>query len=343
MNERHKDLLTSVAHATNIQEGREGVRNIVRAIYQYGPIRTRDVSIRTHIPIPVISAVRRELECRGILIRKNGMALSAEGILYAQNTLMLSTLTTTLTKHDLIDPTFVVPEELQDVLHDLRQFVAKAPRYDPTVDQAPCTAETSLRRALLMFLSGAIEGKRIFIVGDDDLVSVAIYRLAEHFGVQQSVKHIAVVDVDHRILRHIAAIAEKRQYPIETILHDLRKPLSGKYRDRFDVFETDPPYTVNGLRLFLSRAIEALRSDVGSGQHGYLSFAHWPADKKFELEQMLYSFGLSIENQYRGFNRYQGASILGSTSSLFELMTTSRTRSTLSDTEFTGNLYTADT
>ena len=56
----------------------------------------------------------------------------------------------------------------------LAEIITGAPSVDVTLDQAPCSPDTAMRRALLMLQNGALEGKRVLLLGDDDSVSIAI-------------------------------------------------------------------------------------------------------------------------------------------------------------------------
>lgn len=327
-----------IAEKTQIYEGSEGVRIILRTIYTYAPVGTRDVSKYTQIPIPIISAVRRELEQAGILIRKNGMQLSEPGLQYVRDVLKFGN-DLQLTRHEILAPNFVVPETMHLLADEMRKYVQEAPKFDATLDQAPCTAETALRRALLMYVQGAVEGKHIALIGDDDLVSIALCLIARCVGSVHIIPRLTVLELDTRFIAYIESITTKQNFPIKCIKHDMRQSLPEDLLHKFDVIETDPPYSTTGVLLFLSRGVELLVQEPEKLL--FLSFAHWPTDKKIGLEKIFSKLGLSVENQHRGFNTYQGASILGSTSTLFELRTSSQVHSLFAHKTFTDSIYTA--
>lgn len=335
----NNDFLGQVARNTQIHEGREGVRTILRTIYVHAPIGTKEVSKYTQIPIPVISAVRRELERANILMRRNGMLLSKSGLEYVRDILKFGN-GLELTKHEILAPNFIIPKTMDLLVTEMQKYVQEAPKFNPKLDQAPCVAETALRRALLMYVEGAIEGKRIALIGDDDLVSIAICLIAKYVGSIKVISQLTVLELDSRFIAYIESIATEQNFPINCIKHDVRKPLPKSVRHTFDVIETDPPYSKAGVLLFLSRGIELLVQEPEKLL--FLSFAHWPADKKIELDKVFNRLGLSVENQHRGFNAYQGASILGSTSTLFELRTTSQVQSLYVGKIFSNPIYTAD-
>ena len=91
------------------------------------------------------------------------------------------------------------------------------------------------------------------------------------------------------------------------------------FSDSFDSFETDPPYTIAGATLFVRRGVELLERGRG---YGMLSFGHTSPPDRLKLQAALTSLGVVTTALYPGFNSYAGASILGSTSELHELIAT---------------------
>jgi len=88
------------------------------------------------------------------------------------------------------------------------------------------------------------------------------------------------------------------------------------------------------------RGVEAL--DHGRG-YGMLSFGHTSPPDRVRLQAALTSLGVATTALYPAFNRYAGASILGSTSELHELVATGATvASEASQGSWAGPLYTAE-
>ena len=73
-------LLLELSEAARLQEGPEGIRKILRAIFRMGPVPIRDLARSLGIPVPVVAAVRGELEKRGLATRDSGLALTETGI-----------------------------------------------------------------------------------------------------------------------------------------------------------------------------------------------------------------------------------------------------------------------
>src|SRR2546426_257376 len=57
------------------------------------------------------------------------------------------------------------------VLAALKRHFEQNPRVDVTLDQSHCTPETNLRRVAYMHEHGALDGKDVLVLGDDDSLS----------------------------------------------------------------------------------------------------------------------------------------------------------------------------
>ena len=203
--------------------------------------------------------------------------------------------------------------------------------------------DTAMRRALLMLQNGALEGKRVLLLGDDDSVSIAIGLLGRALRQNDLIKGdltraVTVVDADERRISFLRDTAAREQLSIEVVHHDLRRPLPAGLLRSFDMIETDPPYTLEGARLFLGRGCEALATEADG--HCFFSFPHWPASQMLELQKVFTELGLAVRAVWPNFNRYAGASMLGNLGQLIELVHVAGSATELPD--FSGPLYTAE-
>jgi hypothetical protein len=321
-------LLDDVAQAARLREGAAGVAAVLRSVYRAGSRRLQDVARDAGLPLPVTTAVRRELEKAGLLERKNGLALTAEGRRFAESVMGLE-VRVDVDCAACAGRGIVIPEALHVAVHRLGETMVAAPSVDVTLDQAPCTPETAILRALLMLRGGDVEGRRILILGDDDSVSIAIGLVCQALAGRDLAREIVVVDADPRRVAFLAGCG------INAVEHDLREPLPANLRAGFDVIETDPPYTLAGARLFLARAAEALAVPGPC----YFSFARWPAQKLIDLQAVFHDLGFVPRAIHQRFNRYVGASLLGNEGDLFEL---AQARPATAETpRWTEPLYTA--
>lgn len=344
-----EELLNEVAQATRLREGPAGVAAMLRQIYRQGPLATARLARLLGWPIPVTAAVRRELERAGLVERQpQGSALSPQGRAFARRVLGL------VGREDPRCPTcagrriVVDPERWGDLLARLEAVHQDNPTVDTTLDQSHGTPETALRRALAMYRAGALEGKDLLILGDDDLVSVAVGLLGHELTPSPQGKEpqataltrrLTVVDVDERFLAHIAAAGQEIGFAVETVAHDLRQPLPDDLQAAFDTVETDPPYTRPGLRLFLSRGLEGLRT--GTGRELFLSYAPRDPEEQHRMVATCIELGLAPYSITPDFNRYLGASTLGNSGQFLHLRTTAAARPTVAG-PYEGVLYTME-
>jgi N4-bis(aminopropyl)spermidine synthase len=330
-------LLRTVAEATRLREGPAGVAAILRAVYRAGSLRLQDAAREARLPMPIATAVRRELERAGLLERKQGLALSDQGREFVERELGLGA------KIDVVCPDcagrgVVIPQHFHAVVERLAAIIERAPSVDVTLDQAPCTPETSLLRALLMLQAGALEGRRVLLLGDDDSVSLSVGLLARALGKDDLTFGVVVVDADERRLAFLRDNAEREGISLRTLHHDLRKPLPDELLRAFDTIETDPPYTLEGARLFLGRGREALAHDA-DGQV-FFSFAQWPPRQTLDLQRVFLDLGLAVQTVRPGFNAYAGATVLGNVGQLIELAAAAPAVTPSQD--WHGPLYTAE-
>lgn len=325
------EILQSISERSRLEEGGEGVKRVLREVFRGERVSTKKLAFLTKLPIPVVAAVRRELEKDGLLSRNQGAVLTERGKLFVTKQLGLSHLDR-FTCPTCQGRGVWIPEEFKSTLEVLRRQLRRRPRPLTWLDQSHGTAETALLRALFMLEKGDIEGRKILFLGDDDLTSIAV-------GLFRAAKEVAVVDLDTRLLRTIKDISEEEDLRIKLVEHDLRKPLPEQLSGRYDAVFTDPPYTHPGLTLFLSRGIMALEKRVGAAI--YLSFAHQSPRKKLILQRALNDMGLAIEEQVSRFNIYEGAEMFANTTFLARLETTENSKPLLSGV-YEYKLYTGE-
>ena len=328
---RSTDLLESISERTHLPEGEEAVRRILREVYRHGRIGTKDLAYATRLPLPIVAAVRRELEKAGLLARKGGATLTDEGEDYVKSVLGIS-MAETFVCSSCSGKKISIGHPYSSILRKLEEYSRLRPRPYTWLDQAFATPQTSVLRALFMLEEGDVEGRSILFLGDDDLTSVAT-------GLLRAARKITVIDVDERLIDLIQDISDREELGIECVLHDLRNALPVEMISGYDVVFTDPPYTIQGLRLFVSRGIEAL-SKVKC-RSIYLAFAHKPPKEMLRLQMAINEMGLVIKELIPRFNMYEGAEMFANTTFLARLETTGETRSSITG-RFEGKLYTGE-
>ncbi len=190
-------------------------------------------------------------------------------------------------------------DAFRDLLEEFREIVKDRPQPKHDFDQAYVTPETTVARIALMHTRGDLENREIFVLGDDDLTSVALM-------LSGLPKRIAVLDIDERLVRFIERTADELGYSnIETFTFDLREPLPDYALHRFDTFITDPPETVEAIRAFIGRG--GIATLKGPGCAGYFGITRRESslDKWREIQRLLLNeFGVVITDIIRNFNEY---------------------------------------
>jgi predicted methyltransferase len=215
---------------------------------------------------------------------------------------------------------FLKDNDYKKVFKLLQRHADKRPTPDRKFDQFTATLETTALRVCLLNFLGDIKGKRLLFLGDDDFTSVGIASL-------RYADQIEVLDIDKRILENIKSVSETEAIILSTTKSDLRQGLPSQLMRRFDIVFTDPPYTVNGLKLFVSRAIQALDPDNHAARI-YACFGNSDRAKEryLPIHQLFIDSGLMLKWIFDGFNRYLGAESIGSSSALFITDVTPKTK-----------------
>jgi predicted methyltransferase len=202
----------------------------------------------------------------------------------------------------------------KDVLEIKNKYDIKAKR---EYDQFLATPETTYKKANVVCEKGAVQGKNLAFIGDDDLVSLALASLCKSY------KSITVFDVDGELLSKIETGTKDLNFKnIYTVKYDVRKELSQKYLGRFDTIIFDPPYTKSGVTLFLQRAVEML-GKIGGFEGKYIFMCYGNSfkspEKILKMQELVSRFNLVIEDKIDKFAQYEGAESVGSSSSLYIL------------------------
>ncbi|MFI6450626.1 bis-aminopropyl spermidine synthase family protein [Streptosporangium amethystogenes] len=216
------------------------------------------------------------------------------------------------------DPVAHLLSDRAELVARMDELIAKAPRGRHTLDHVAATGDTVVRRALLLDARFWLDGARLLCVGDHDLTSLATAML--HPGVE-----VTVVDVDERILAYIAGQADRLGLAVRTRWADLRLGLPASARGWADLAITDPPYTPEGVGLFVARCAEGLRDR----EQGRIMLAYGASERTpalaLKVQQALSQLNLVNEAIYPDFNRYLGAEAIGSAADLYVLRPTTRT------------------
>ncbi|HST64948.1 MAG TPA: bis-aminopropyl spermidine synthase family protein, partial [Mycobacteriales bacterium] len=234
-------IAAEVTAATGLAEGPAGVRAIVREIAREAG-STRAIGRATGLPLPLVAAVCGELRARGVLTAERPAALTAAGrAAFGGAGAELSGACPTCAGRGVLDTAAA------SVTAALEAAAAAIPPVRVELDQTHCTPETKTRRVLAMHDAGALAGRRVLILGDDDLISLAIAEFARQHGAGPAA--LTVVELDPALVAFLRSSLAGAPFPVSVVEHDLTDPLPADLLSTMDTVQTDPPYTVAGASL----------------------------------------------------------------------------------------------
>jgi N4-bis(aminopropyl)spermidine synthase len=180
------------------------------------------------------------------------------------------------------------------------------------LDHVPATPATMAARAAYLTGEYDLAGRTLLCVGDHDLTSIAV-TLAEPDA------EALVVDVDQRLLAYIAGVARERDLPVTTVFGDLRLGLPASLEQRADLAFTDPPYTPEGVGLFVTRALAGLRRSGHERVALAYGFSPHQLTRGFRTQSVLHELRLVTEAMLPRFSRFDGAEAIGAAAALYVL------------------------
>ncbi|NVM16423.1 MAG: adenosylmethionine decarboxylase [Candidatus Lokiarchaeota archaeon] len=317
MNDETEEILTIVAEKAQLSEGTEGVRSILLTMYRFPSLKNKKVSQKTGIAIPALAAVRGELVKAGILEKKN--YLGEKGRAWIKKNLKLKFEFDPLPKsYDF--SLSEIPDEFGTILK-IKEILENRPEPDFALDQSHAISSTVINRVLYLLKKGDIEGRKILFLGDDDATSLAV-------GLLNLAEEITVIDIDPNIIKFLSDSANALALEGYNVLtHDLRGSSPVSVLNNYDLVVMDPPYTNEGLRLFLKRAKQVLKTNINIegkdhsvvGKKCLLCFGNKPPKEMQQIQLSILDHGFIIKEMIPYFNLYKGASILGQFSHLYYL------------------------
>lgn len=246
-------------------------------------------------PLPLVTAILNVLERFGYVKFEEGVELTEKGLRFLKELGIPK-------KESFVcrccGGRGIDLDSYRELLKRFTELTAERPAPKHEFDQAFVTPETVVARVALMHSRGDLVKKEIFVLGDDDLTSVALM-------LTNLPKRIAVLDIDERLTRFIEKIANEIGFNrIDIFVFDLRESLPDYAKRRFDTFITDPPETIEAIRAFVGRGVATLK---GGGCAGYFGLTRRESslNKWREIQKMLLNeFNVVITDVIKDFNEY---------------------------------------
>lgn len=291
------------------------IEKFLSILYQEGPIENNALILKMGLPKSILNDIKREL---GFLLEKPSQftSLSPRGRKIIAESLL---------KQETKDNYSARIKEL------LSRYVKARPLPKRRLDQFWASNETIIKRALLMKQEGDLKNREILFLGDSDLTSIAV-------ALTKEPRTIQVLDIDRDLLEFIREVSQKENLKISGDQYDVRQKPPTMLEKRFDTVFMDPPYTPEGLSLFLSRGIQMLKPENTSSIYFCYGHSRKSSERELKTQEILVKAGLLIRTKLVNFNYYKGAESIGSTSSLYIVEITPRTK-VLIKGPYRGDIY----
>jgi hypothetical protein len=174
--------------------------------------------------------------------------------------------------------------------HLIRQFFDR-PAMKHRYEQQFCIPLTTQHRAALI-IETMKPGSRVLVLGDDDLVSLALVHMTDQLKID-------VLELDEDL---VAFLHEKGGDRLNVLECNLRYGVPDEMKKAYDCVTTDPPYAKDGMRFFL----ECARDSLADGPDSRLFLTTYPGlledpDQMFaDVEDL----DLDILKTRKHFSRY---------------------------------------
>lgn len=185
--------------------------------------------------------------------------------------------------------------KFKEILSDFRKIVEQRPKPSIAFFQGYMKEEDVVARTAFMHRCGDIFRRKVVLVGDDDLLSVAL-------SLTGMPSRVCVLDVDERLGDFLKKINQEYGFDIEFRRYNVAEPLPNDLIGSFDVFSSEPLETMSGLKAFVGRGVGCLKKN-GSGYFG-LTMLEASSQKWAEIEKLLLEMSCVITDIIKDFSRY---------------------------------------
>lgn len=190
---------------------------------------------------------------------------------------------------------------LGEITDKFTQICKSRPPARKEYNQGFITSEATLARVAFLWERGDLEAKAIIVLGDDDLMGVAL-------ALTRAPQQVVVLEIDDRLVKFINGIARQEGLEnLRAIQYDLREALPQEWIASFDTFLCDPAESFIGFKLFIERGLLALKGVGGAGYFG-LTYIEASLTKWQKLQHFLLASGTVITDILRDFSGYVNAS-----------------------------------
>lgn len=306
-------FLKSIADKVHLREGADGVEAVLRAIFQVQseagsePLDERTLARIARFPMPVVNAVRWELQNAGVLDSEGpGIRLSLEAmdtihIEWGWSPPKKESKATWQSGCQVCDGTGVAPTgpQWEVVTEALRRNLEKLYR-----SKSPVTPEAEIRRVAFMHDSGSLIDKDVLVMGEGVSAAAGIALAGKALSqTGKLARRVVALHPNERTLSGLRDLAVREGTIVGLVKHDPRRSLMQDLEGEFDSIFVAPSSIFSSMVNYLARSIEAAKP-----KGGRIFFAAPPLslDDRVDLQRAILDLGLAIERLVPGFEKYEG-------------------------------------
>lgn len=175
------------------------------------------------------------------------------------------------------------------------------------LDHVSCIPKTCIDRACELLNNFDSNKCNFLFLGDHDFTSVAFKMICPD-------AKITIIDIDNDILKIINSINGKNTL---TLFSDFRLNIPQLLGNSFDIVFTDPPYTPEGMNLFLKRSIQCMKKNIYSCIYCAYGTSELSPSIGLAVQKIFITNHLYIDELKPKFNIYYKAEALGYRSDLY--------------------------
>jgi predicted methyltransferase len=246
-------------------------------------------------PLPLVAEVLKLLNYHGIVVFEDNRVLLTEA---GRRLVREAGITPSVSSHRCprCGGRGVVIDNFRSAFEMFLRVQKDRPPAVHHYDQGYVTPENTFARIALADERGDVRGKSVVVLGDDDLMSVAL-------AMTGLPSKVTVLEIDERLVNFIDTVSKEYRLNIDVRLHDLRKPLPADVVAGYDTFFTDPPETVEAIKAFVGRGVATLKGERCAGYFG-VTRRESSLDKWRKIQQVLLDMGLVVTEIVHNFNEY---------------------------------------
>ncbi|MEK6852571.1 MAG: bis-aminopropyl spermidine synthase family protein [Nanoarchaeota archaeon] len=293
MQNQVNEILKSASKIKNFPVAEASLHEVGRLLYENRAIDLWDIYYGSEEYIRVVIGIVEALRRRKLLsAKKEQLHLTPKGRVFFKELLQKELSRDFITD---IEP-IRLNKRYKKILTQVKQIYKKFTAKDK-FDQAPLMPDAAVKKVAYAIQKGDIVGRSVVCVGDDDFTSIIL-------ALTGLPKEVLAVDLDKEVLGLIEEHSKKFKVPVKTLHHDLRKPIPKAYQGKYDTFISEPPDTVLGFTMFVSRGIELLKKKPGYVGYAGVTQTACPPLGMLKIQETLTRMGVIIVGYIPKFSTY---------------------------------------